>query len=64
MTAVGNIVTANVSTDDQAVKTQYYGVYISSVLVENTQVTGNWLDGNLRGPFRNLGTGTVYLPPV
>jgi parallel beta-helix repeat protein len=55
-----NVVSNNTSSDDQAVHTQRYGLYISSALCNRTVVSGNTFSGNLVAPIRDLGTNTQY----
>ena len=55
-----NVVAQNTATDPLSPKTQRYGVLIATALCHRTQLgPGNLLTGNLTGPFRDLGTGTV-----
>jgi parallel beta-helix repeat protein len=55
-----NVVRGNRATDTQAVKTQAYGLNISSSLCHGTIVgSDNDFAGNLKGTIKNLGTGTV-----
>ncbi|GGR98061.1 hypothetical protein GCM10010169_48300 [Micromonospora fulviviridis] len=57
----GNQVWGNVSTDDQTTRTQRYGLNIASALCHSTVVgPDNVFTGNLTGPIRDAGTGTVY----
>ncbi|WP_431908813.1 DUF7594 domain-containing protein [Micromonospora carbonacea] len=57
----GNVVSGDVATDSQAVKTQRYGLNIASVGCVATVVgPGNNLAGNLSGAMRDAGTGTVF----
>ena len=56
----GNVVDANGATDDQAVKTQRYGLNIASSLCANNVVGVNDLSGNRVGPINDLGTNTIY----
>jgi parallel beta-helix repeat protein len=63
ITCDDTIVAANTATDDQSPKTQRYGLNISTALCNRTVVhSDNAFDGNLTGPIRNLGTGTIFLP--
>ena len=55
-----NVVQSNTATDNQAVKTQRYGLSISSANCHRTVVTGNNFAGNRLGEIRDLGTGTIY----
>lgn len=55
-----NVVDGNIAGDNQAVKTQRYGLNIASSLCKRTVVTANDFSGNLIGPIRDVGTGTVY----
>jgi parallel beta-helix repeat protein len=60
-TADDNVISGNRAFDDQAVKTQRYGLHISSSLANRTVVgPGNDFTGNLTGPIRNVGTGTIF----
>lgn len=55
-----NVVAQNTATDPLSPKTQRYGVLIATALCHRTQLgPGNVLTGNLTGPYRDLGTGTV-----
>ncbi|MFI2667818.1 CBM96 family carbohydrate-binding protein [Micromonospora carbonacea] len=57
----GNVVSGDVATDSQAVKTQRYGLNIASAGCVATVVgPGNNLTGNLSGAIRDAGTGTVF----
>ncbi|WFE56037.1 DNRLRE domain-containing protein [Micromonospora sp. WMMD712] len=57
----GNVVSGDVATDFQAVKTQRYGLNIASPGCVATVVgPGNNLAGNLSGAMRDAGTGTVF----
>ena len=55
-----NVVQSNTATDNQSVKTQRYGLSISSANCHRTVVTGNNFAGNRLGTIRDLGTGTIY----
>ena len=55
-----NVVQSNTATDNQTVKTQRYGLSISSSNCHRTVVTGNNFAGNRLGAIRDLGTGTIY----
>ena len=56
------MVSNNIATDNQPVKTQKYGLNIASSLCNRTVVgPGNDFAGNLTAPVRDLGTGTIYL---
>jgi parallel beta-helix repeat protein len=62
ITCNDNAVSGNTATDNQAVKTQRYGLNIGSSLCNRTVAgPGNNFIGNLTGPIRNLGTGTIFL---
>lgn len=62
ITCDDNTVANNVATDNQAVKTQKYGLNIASSLCNRTVVgPGNNFAGNLTGPVRNAGTATVFV---
>ncbi|WP_446214987.1 CBM96 family carbohydrate-binding protein [Micromonospora sp. IBHARD004] len=57
----GNRVWGNLATDDQTTRTQKYGLNIASTLCHSTVVgPDNVLTGNLVGPIRDVGTGTIY----
>lgn len=55
-----NRVESNSATDNQATKTQAYGLNIASSLCRRTFVAGNSFTGNKTGEIRDLGTGTIY----
>src|SRR5215207_7763996 len=55
-----NVVQSNTATDNQPVKTQRYGLSISSSNCHRTVVVGNNFAGNRLGAIRDLGTGTIY----
>lgn len=62
VTCNDNVVSNNVATDNQATKTQKYGLNIGSSLCNRTVVgPGNNFAGNLTGDVRNLGTGTIFV---
>lgn len=62
ITCDDNVVANNVSTDNQAVKTQRYGLSITSSLChQNVVGPGNTFTGNRVGPVYNVGTGTIFL---
>lgn len=50
----------NTSTDNQAIKTQRYGLHISNSLCNANVIGTNNLEGNRVAPLRDVGTGTVY----
>jgi hypothetical protein len=54
-----NNIESNTASDNQIIKTQRYGLNISSSLCQNNIVTSNTFTGNKTGSFNNLGTGTV-----
>jgi parallel beta-helix repeat protein len=54
-----NVVDGNTASDNQAVKTQRYGLNITSALCNRTVVTNNDFTGNRVAPIRDLGTGTI-----
>jgi parallel beta-helix repeat protein len=61
ITCDDNVVSNNTATDNQAVKTQKYGLNIASSLCNRTVVgPGNHFSGNLSGDVHDLGTGTIY----
>jgi parallel beta-helix repeat protein len=61
ITCNDNVVSGNTATDNQAVKTQKYGLNIGSALCNRTVVgPGNNFAGNLTAAIRNLGTGTIF----
>jgi len=56
-----NTVSYNVSTDNQATKTQKYGLNITGAACNRTVVgPGNTFSGNLVGDVHDAGTGTIY----
>jgi parallel beta-helix repeat protein len=55
-----NIVESNTASDNQAIKTQRYGLSISSANCHRTVVGSNNFAGNRVGEIRDLGTGTIY----
>jgi chitodextrinase len=55
-----NVVQANTATDNQPVKTQRYGLSISSSNCHRTVVVSNNFSGNRLGAIRDVGTGTIY----
>ena len=59
-----NEIHGNTVTDNQPVKTQRYGVNISSVECTQTVVGTNDLTGNKTGELNDLGTNTQYTPPA
>ena len=59
-----NVVDANLATDNQAVKTQRYGLNISSSLCSTTIVANNDFSGNALGPINDLGTNTQISTPA
>lgn len=59
-----NVVDANLATDNQAVKSQRYGLNISSSLCSTTIVANNDFSGNLVGPINDLGTNTQISTPA
>lgn len=60
VTCNDNVVEGNIATDTQDVKTQRYGLNISSRFCHRTQVSGNDFSGNLRAPVNDLGTATSF----
>lgn len=60
VTAERTLVSGNTATDNQATKTQKYGLNLASSSVIGTVVSGNDFAGNLIAPIRDLGSGTVY----
>jgi parallel beta-helix repeat protein len=57
-----NRVANNRAGDNQSPKTQRYGLDITTSLCHGTIVgPGNDFSGNLSGPFKNSGTGTILL---
>jgi parallel beta-helix repeat protein len=55
------VVSNNTSSDNQAVHTQRYGLYIASNLCNRTVVhSNNVFSGNLTAPIKDLGTSTQY----
>ncbi|TFV74835.1 right-handed parallel beta-helix repeat-containing protein [Blastococcus sp. CT_GayMR19] len=64
LTCDDNSVSGNTATDNQATKTQSYGLNIASALCNRTVVgSGNNFAGNRLGPIRDVGTATVYQGP-
>ena len=56
-----NVVRGNTATDNQATKTQAYGLNVtSSLCVGNIVGSDNVFTGNKTGTVKNLGTGTVF----
>ena len=56
-----NVVTGNVATDNQPVKTQKYGLNIQSANCNDTIIgAGNDFSGNLTGDINDNGTNTQY----
>lgn len=55
-----NVVQGNTATDNQAVKTQRYGLSISSSECHRTFVLSNAFAGNKTGEINDLGTDTQY----
>ena len=55
-----NVVQSNTATDNQAVKTQRYGLNIASSNCHRTVVVGNNFAGNRLGDVRDSGSGTIY----
>jgi chitodextrinase len=55
-----NVVQSNTATDNQSVKTQRYGLSISSSNCHRTVVVGNNFAGNRLGDIRDSGSGTIY----
>lgn len=56
-----NVVRSNTATDNQAVRTQKYGLHISTSLCHRTVVDSNNLAGNLTADIRDVGAGTIYM---
>jgi parallel beta-helix repeat protein len=57
------VVENNTATDNQATKTQRYGLFIASSLCNRTVVGTNDFSGNRTGAIRDLGTNTQYTGP-
>jgi fibronectin type 3 domain-containing protein len=55
-----NVVQNNTATDNQAAKTQRYGLFIASPLCNRTVVGPNTFAGNRVGPISDKGTNTQY----
>ena len=56
-----NQVRGNIATDNQATKTQRYGLYIATSLCNRTVVgSDNDFSGNRVGPYRDSGTATIF----
>src|SRR5215217_8062648 len=60
ITCDNNRVASNVATDNQSVKTQIYGLNITSALCNRTFVGTNDFTGNKTGAIRDRGTNTQY----
>jgi parallel beta-helix repeat protein len=60
ITCNDNRVESNTATDNQAVKTQEYGLNITSALCNRTFVGTNDFSGNRSGAIRDRGTNTQY----
>jgi hypothetical protein len=60
ITCNDNRVESNVATDNQATKTQAYGLNINSALCNRTFVGTNNFAGNKTGAIRDQGTNTIY----
>jgi parallel beta-helix repeat protein len=60
ITCDDNRVEGNTATDNQATKTQRYGLNINSSLCNRTFVGTNDFAGNLAGPIRDAGTNTQF----
>jgi chitodextrinase len=58
-----NSVSGNTATDDQATKTQRYGLAISNAECARTVVSNNNFNGNKTGTILDSGTGTIYGSP-
>jgi hypothetical protein len=58
VTAIGNVVTDNVSADNQTEPTQRFGLNISSPQCKRTVVSGNSFEGNRVGAIQDLGTAS------
>ena len=56
-----NVVEFNTATDNQATKTQRYGLNIDSSTCTNNVVQQNDFTGNLQGEINDNGTNTIYL---
>jgi parallel beta-helix repeat protein len=54
-----NVIVGNRCFDDQATKTQRYGINISNAACDKNLLDGNILLGNLTGAYNDAGTGTV-----
>lgn len=59
-----NVVEGNRAADTQGVKTQRYGLAITSSLCNRTVVLSNDFTGNKKGPILDQGTDTQYAPPT
>jgi parallel beta-helix repeat protein len=55
-----NLVEGNTATDNQASKTQVYGLNIASSLCHRTRVGTNNFAGNKSGTVQDKGSGTIY----
>jgi len=60
ITCNDNLVDRNVSTDNQPVKTQTYGLNIANAECHRTAVGSNDFSGNRLGAINDGGTGTIY----
>lgn len=60
ITCDANEVDGNTATDNQASKTQKYGLNINSALCSNNEVGSNDFTGNLVADINDLGTNTLY----
>jgi parallel beta-helix repeat protein len=58
VTAIGNVVTDNVASDNQTEPTQRFGLNISSRQCKRTVVRGNDFEGNRVGAIQDLGTAS------
>ena len=59
-----NTAQGNTATDTQSVKTQRYGLAITSSLCNRTVVVSNDFAGNKNGQILDQGTDTQYAPPA
>lgn len=57
-----NVINGNTATDNQAVKTQAYGLNIRSSVCHRTVVGTNNFTGNRVGAINDQGSGTLYTP--
>ena len=68
VTAVSSVISGNLCTDDQATKTQTYGLIVNGGVNDGSgtflQISNNMLAGNLTGAVSDVTTGAVYFGNV